>query len=210
MRVPPLSRLDGATPRPQIRTGWGTQPLRQDWIRVPPPPSGDRVAKRRVVCLLRSRRMTFLQLLYLHQGLVETVHPYTFVARQGFKELFETEQSADKVIPLLSKTTPHIRAALVSFIQTHAFSAFHFLYFQRSFFAHQFPKLLGTFFYHVDDVAFSKVWPKSYRIDGAFWYFFFKLHVGGPKGLTLFVQRILYPPRHKNTFLFISLMLLLF
>ena len=54
---------------------------------------------------------------YLHQGLVETVHPYTFVARQGFKELLDTEQSADKVIPLLSKTTPHIRAALVSFIQ---------------------------------------------------------------------------------------------
>ncbi len=45
---------------------------------------------------------------------METVHPYAFVSRQGFRELLETDDCAEKVVPLLNKIVPHIRAALVS------------------------------------------------------------------------------------------------
>jgi hypothetical protein len=48
------------------------------------------------------------------QGLKETVHPYTFVARTGFKELLEVPGCANKVIPLLPKLSVAIRGAIVS------------------------------------------------------------------------------------------------
>lgn len=49
----------------------------------------------------------------LAEGLRETVHPYTFVARQGFKELLEVSSAAEKCRPLLDKVIPSIRAALI-------------------------------------------------------------------------------------------------
>lgn len=48
------------------------------------------------------------------QGLKETVHPYTFVARTGFKELLEVPGCSAKVVPLLPKLAVAIRGALVS------------------------------------------------------------------------------------------------
>ena len=42
----------------------------------------------------------------------ETVHPYTFVARHGFKELLETPNADARAIPLLPKLTIAIRGAL--------------------------------------------------------------------------------------------------
>ena len=48
------------------------------------------------------------------QGLRETVHPYTFVARTGFKELLESEGAGDKAKPLLPKLQHSLRQALVS------------------------------------------------------------------------------------------------
>lgn len=51
-------------------------------------------------------------LVTLAEGLHETVHPYTFVARTGFKELLETQDSASRTVPLLPKITVSIRGAL--------------------------------------------------------------------------------------------------
>ncbi|KAL4232369.1 hypothetical protein ACF0H5_009937 [Mactra antiquata] len=51
-------------------------------------------------------------LVTLAEGLKETVHPYAFVARNGFKELLEVPGCAVKVIPLLPKLTVGIRGAL--------------------------------------------------------------------------------------------------
>ncbi|KAL5021723.1 hypothetical protein ScPMuIL_000878 [Solemya velum] len=48
----------------------------------------------------------------LAEGLRETVHPYTFVSRVGFKELLETNGAANKVIPLVPKIALSVRAAL--------------------------------------------------------------------------------------------------
>ena len=55
----PLSKTECRTPPPPSKTGWGTPPSPRL------PPSGDRLAKQalatqRAVCLLRSRRRTFL------------------------------------------------------------------------------------------------------------------------------------------------------
>ena len=41
------------------------------------------------------------------------MHPYMFVARQGFKEMLETPNATDKTIPLLARIVPALRAALV-------------------------------------------------------------------------------------------------
>jgi len=49
------------------------------------------------------------------QGLRETVHPYNFVARNGFKELLETSEAGDRAFPLLPRLIPPLRAALVRF-----------------------------------------------------------------------------------------------
>lgn len=51
-------------------------------------------------------------LVTLAEGLKETVHPYTFVARTGFKELLETPNADARAIPLLPKLTIAIRGAL--------------------------------------------------------------------------------------------------
>ncbi|XP_072352579.1 PACRG-like protein isoform X1 [Scyliorhinus torazame] len=48
----------------------------------------------------------------LAEGLRETRHPYTFVAKEGFKELLEVEDAADKAIPLVPKVIPKLKAAL--------------------------------------------------------------------------------------------------
>ncbi|XP_078073962.1 PACRG-like protein isoform X1 [Mustelus asterias] len=48
----------------------------------------------------------------LAEGLRETKHPYTFVAREGFKELLEVEDAAEKAIPLVPKVIPKLKAAL--------------------------------------------------------------------------------------------------
>lgn len=47
------------------------------------------------------------------QGLKETVHPYTFVSRNGFQEMLEVDGAYQKVLPILPKITFSIRAALV-------------------------------------------------------------------------------------------------
>ncbi|MGH0153940.1 UNVERIFIED_CONTAM: hypothetical protein FKN15_025827, partial [Acipenser sinensis] len=46
------------------------------------------------------------------QGLRETKHPYTFVSREGFKELLLVDGAAGKAIPLLAKLVPALKAAL--------------------------------------------------------------------------------------------------
>lgn len=49
----------------------------------------------------------------MQQGLRETKHPYTFVSKEGFKELLLVEGAAEKVIPLLPRLVPVLKAALV-------------------------------------------------------------------------------------------------
>ncbi|XP_006009763.1 PACRG-like protein [Latimeria chalumnae] len=51
-------------------------------------------------------------LITLAEGLRETKHPYTFVSREGFKELLLVEGATEKVIPLLPKLVPALKAAL--------------------------------------------------------------------------------------------------
>ena len=51
-------------------------------------------------------------LVTLAEGLKETVHPYAFVARQGFIELMGTENSAEKARVVLSKLIGPLRSAL--------------------------------------------------------------------------------------------------
>ncbi|XP_042325572.1 PACRG-like protein [Sceloporus undulatus] len=46
------------------------------------------------------------------EGLRETRHPYTFVSKEGFKELLLVEDAAQKVIPLLPRLVPVLKAAL--------------------------------------------------------------------------------------------------
>ncbi|NXP29405.1 PACRL protein, partial [Scytalopus superciliaris] len=51
-------------------------------------------------------------LLTLAEGLRETKHPYTFVAKEGFKELLLVEGAAEKAIPLLPRLVPVLKATL--------------------------------------------------------------------------------------------------
>ncbi|KAJ7326773.1 hypothetical protein JRQ81_016532 [Phrynocephalus forsythii] len=51
-------------------------------------------------------------LITLAEGLRETRHPYTFVSKEGFKELLSMEGAAEKVIPLLPQLIPVLKAAL--------------------------------------------------------------------------------------------------
>lgn len=51
--------------------------------------------------------------LHLQQGLRETKHPYTFVSKEGFKELLMVEGATEKAIPLLPRLVPVLKAALV-------------------------------------------------------------------------------------------------
>uniref|UniRef100_A0A4X2K5Y8 Parkin coregulated like n=1 Tax=Vombatus ursinus TaxID=29139 RepID=A0A4X2K5Y8_VOMUR len=45
-------------------------------------------------------------------GLRETKHPYTFVSKEGFKELLLVEGAAEKTVPLLPRLVPVLKAAL--------------------------------------------------------------------------------------------------
>ncbi|NXU73654.1 PACRL protein, partial [Oreotrochilus melanogaster] len=51
-------------------------------------------------------------LVTLAEGLRETKHPYTFVSKEGFKELLMIEGAAEKTIPLLPRLVPVLKAAL--------------------------------------------------------------------------------------------------
>ncbi|XP_074847859.1 PACRG-like protein isoform X2 [Carettochelys insculpta] len=51
-------------------------------------------------------------LITLAEGLRETKHPYTFVSREGFKELLLVEGATEKAIPLLPRLAPVLKAAL--------------------------------------------------------------------------------------------------
>ncbi|KAJ6659416.1 hypothetical protein lerEdw1_019148 [Lerista edwardsae] len=51
-------------------------------------------------------------LITLAEGLRETRHPYTFVSKEGFKELLLVENAAKKAIPLLPRLVPVLKAAL--------------------------------------------------------------------------------------------------
>ncbi|CAC5380791.1 PACRG-like protein [Mytilus coruscus] len=51
-------------------------------------------------------------LVTLSEGLQESIHPYSFVARTGFKEMLESNGAIEKVLPLLPKVCYGVRAAL--------------------------------------------------------------------------------------------------
>ncbi|NWV42432.1 PACRL protein, partial [Grantiella picta] len=51
-------------------------------------------------------------LITLAEGLRETRHPYTFVSKEGFKELLLVEDAAEKAIPLLPRLVPVLKATL--------------------------------------------------------------------------------------------------
>ncbi|XP_004624713.1 PACRG-like protein [Octodon degus] len=52
-------------------------------------------------------------LITLAEGLRETKHPYTFVSKEGFRELLLVRGAPEKTIPLLPRLVPVLRAALV-------------------------------------------------------------------------------------------------
>ncbi|XP_061439664.1 PACRG-like protein [Rhineura floridana] len=51
-------------------------------------------------------------LITLAEGLRETRHPYTFVSKEGFKELLLVEGATQKAIPVLPRLVPVLKAAL--------------------------------------------------------------------------------------------------
>ncbi|EDO38477.1 predicted protein, partial [Nematostella vectensis] len=51
-------------------------------------------------------------LITLAEGLRETKHPYTFVAREGFREMLDVEDSPERTTPILPKLVFPLRAAL--------------------------------------------------------------------------------------------------
>uniref|UniRef100_A0A8C4J3N3 Parkin coregulated like n=1 Tax=Dromaius novaehollandiae TaxID=8790 RepID=A0A8C4J3N3_DRONO len=51
-------------------------------------------------------------LITLAEGLRETKHPYTFVSKEGFKELLMLEDATGKAVPLLPRLVPVLKAAL--------------------------------------------------------------------------------------------------
>ncbi|XP_078004851.1 PACRG-like protein isoform X2 [Phascolarctos cinereus] len=51
-------------------------------------------------------------LITLAEGLRETKHPYTFVSKEGFKELLLVEGATEKTVPLLPRLVPVLKAAL--------------------------------------------------------------------------------------------------
>ncbi|NWV59409.1 PACRL protein, partial [Malurus elegans] len=51
-------------------------------------------------------------LITLVEGLRETRHPYTFVSKEGFKELLLVEGAAEKAIPLLPRLVPVLKTTL--------------------------------------------------------------------------------------------------
>lgn len=48
------------------------------------------------------------------EGLLETEHPFVFVARQGCKELLTADGAADKTIPLIPRLVMPLRSALMN------------------------------------------------------------------------------------------------
>jgi len=46
------------------------------------------------------------------EGLVETTHPYNFIAKQAIKELLESPGAAEKTIQLLPRIVTPLRLAL--------------------------------------------------------------------------------------------------
>ncbi|XP_020008416.1 PACRG-like protein [Castor canadensis] len=52
-------------------------------------------------------------LITLAEGLRETKHPYTFVSKEGFRELLLVKGASEKTIPLLPRLIPVLKAALV-------------------------------------------------------------------------------------------------
>ena len=53
-------------------------------------------------------------LVTLFEGLLETEHPFVFVARQGCKELLTADGAADKSIPLIPRLVMPLRLALMN------------------------------------------------------------------------------------------------
>lgn len=53
-------------------------------------------------------------LVTLAEGLRETKHPYTFVAREGFREMLEIDDATSRTLPILPKLIVPLRAALAS------------------------------------------------------------------------------------------------
>ncbi|XP_050194743.1 PACRG-like protein isoform X1 [Myiozetetes cayanensis] len=51
-------------------------------------------------------------LVTLAEGLRETKHPYTFVSKEGFRELLLVEGATEKAIPLLPRLIPVLKATL--------------------------------------------------------------------------------------------------
>ncbi|XP_034364218.1 PACRG-like protein isoform X5 [Arvicanthis niloticus] len=49
----------------------------------------------------------------INPGLRETKHPYTFVSKEGFRELLLVKGAPEKAIPLLPRLIPVLKAALV-------------------------------------------------------------------------------------------------
>lgn len=48
------------------------------------------------------------------EGLLETEHPFVFVAPTAFVQLCEADDATEKIVPLIGKIVPHIRAALAA------------------------------------------------------------------------------------------------
>ncbi|XP_059530397.1 PACRG-like protein isoform X1 [Myotis daubentonii] len=51
-------------------------------------------------------------LITLAEGLRETKHPYTFVSKEGFRELLLVRDAPEKAVPLLPRLSPVLKAAL--------------------------------------------------------------------------------------------------
>uniref|UniRef100_A0A2K5NWS8 Parkin coregulated like n=1 Tax=Cercocebus atys TaxID=9531 RepID=A0A2K5NWS8_CERAT len=49
----------------------------------------------------------------INPGLRETKHPYTFVSKEGFRELLLVRGASEKAVPLLPRLIPVLKAALV-------------------------------------------------------------------------------------------------
>ena len=60
-------------------------------------------------------------LITLAEGLRETEHPYTFVAREAFRELLQLDDAGEKAGPVLSRLVAPLRACLVQFVYREMF-----------------------------------------------------------------------------------------
>ena len=52
-------------------------------------------------------------LIICFEGLLETLHPYSFAAKQCVRELLSAKGAQEKVIPILGRLIPHLKNALV-------------------------------------------------------------------------------------------------